>query len=218
MILGGPVTVDGQARRFTVRIRPKPTLIRSGLLMLLIVPLPIFAALLFLGLSSGSWPIAVIGEALCMLLCWLGLVMFRATFVGVTTTSIVEHGFFGRATTAPLSEVASVVLAHTYSTSTTETLPQLIVRDRNGVRLLRLRGIFWTEESMRVIADSIGGDLELPPEAMTSAEFFDRYAGSAYWFENRPVVAGVGIAVLLAVCVGVVLGLMRLLGQPMAGS
>ena len=218
MILGGSVTVDDDARRFNVHIRPKPTLIRSGLLILLIVPLPIFTALVFLGLSNGSWPIGVIGEALSMLLCWLGLVLFRSTFVGVTATSIIEHGFFGRTRSTPLSGVASVVLAHTYNGSSAETLPQLIVRNQDGVRMLRLRGIFWTEESMRAVADSVGGSLELPPEPMTPTEFFQRYAGSAYWFENRPVLAGVAIAALLTACGGLVLGLMLLLGQPILGG
>ena len=215
--LGDPEMVDDGTHLVRVRVRPKRSLIRGGILTAVIVPLPIFAALLFFGLANGSWAIALIGEGLCMLLGWLGFLLFRGTYVAVTTTSIVEKGFFGRTTSAPLSEVESVVLARTYSGSTVDTLPQLIVRDSSGVRLLRLRGIFWTEESMRAVVDSIGGAAELPSEAMTSAEFFERYSGSAYWFENRPLVAGIAIAVLLAGCVGVVLGLMHLLGQPIAG-
>ncbi|WP_354568039.1 hypothetical protein [Glaciihabitans sp. UYNi722] len=206
------------AHAYVVRVRPKPALIRSGLLTLLIVPLPIFTALLFLGLPNGSWPVAVYGEIFCVLLCGIGFLLFRATFVGVTATTIVERSFFGARTISLTADVASMVLVHTYSTSTAETLPQLIVRDREGVRLLRLRGIFWTEESMRAVATSIEGELELPTEAITADEFFERYPGSAYWFENRPVVAAIAGALVITAGVAIVLGLMLLLGLPINGT
>ena len=208
---------DDGAHDFAVRVRPKPDLVRSGFLTLFIVPLPIFLTLVFLGLRNGSWPVAIYGEAVCALLCVLGLFVFRAIFIGVTTTSIVERSFFGRTTTAVLSDVASVVIVHTYRTSTAETLPQLIVRNRHGTRLLRMRGHFWTEEDMHSVANYLDVTLELPQEAMTSQEFFKRYEGSAYWFENRPILAMVMVAIAIGLCVAIVLGLMRLIGQPIAG-
>ena len=209
---------DDGAHDFTVRVRPIPDLVRSGFLTLFIVPLPIFLTLVFLGLRNDSWPVAVYGEAVCALLCVLGLVVFRAVFIGITTTSIIERGFFGRTTTAVLSDVASVVLVHTYRTWTAETLPQLIVRNHQGERLLRMRGQFWSEEDMRGVANCLDACLEQPEEAMTSQEFFKRYEGSAYWFENRPILALVMVAIAIGLCVAIVLGLMQLIGQPIVGA
>lgn len=215
--MGGSVIGDDDVHDFAIQVRPKPDLVRSGFLTLFIVPLPIFLTLVFLGLRNGSWPVAVYGEVVCALLCVLGLVVFRAIFIGITATAIIERGFFGRTTTAVLSDVASVVIVHTYRTSTAETLPQLIVRNRQGARLLRMRGQIWTEEAMHSVANCLDATLEQPQEAMTSQEFFTRYEGSAYWFENRPILAIVMVAIAIGLCVAIVLGLMRLLGQPIFG-
>jgi hypothetical protein len=208
------VTTETRALDFRVRVRPKAGIVRSGLLILLIVPLPIFGSLALLSAQNGPWPFAAFGEALCLLLCGLGFALYRRVFIGVTSNSIEERGMLGRHTSHPTADVATIVLARTFGTSSDDTLPQLIVRDRAGTRLLRMRGLFWTEESMLAVAKVIGEDVQVVEEPMPTAEFFTRFPGSAYWFENR---RGLGIAVLavaLLACVGVVLGLMRLLGLP----
>ncbi len=215
---GDSVAVDADDRAVLVRIRPRQSLMISGLLVLFIVPLPIFGTLIALGVQNGLWPLAAVGVMFSILLCVQGYLSFRSTFVAVTATSIVERGFFGRTTSVPRSKVDTMVLAFTYSGSSSETLPQLLVRDNDGVRLLRLRGVFWTEESMRQVATAIGGALELPPEPMTSEQFFGRFTGGAYWFENRPALVVGAIGILLVVSVGLVLGLMLLLGLPIGGN
>ena len=48
-----------------------------------------------------------------------------------------------------------------------------------------MRGAFWTEAAMRQAAAAIGRPLEEPAEPLTPAQFFERFAGSAYWWENR---------------------------------
>jgi hypothetical protein len=197
-------------------VRPKRGIVRSGLLILLIVPLPIFASLAFLNAQNGPWPFAAVGEALCLALAALGLLIHRRVFIGVTATTIEERGFRGRHTSLPVSDIATIVLAHTYTAASADTLPQLLVLDRAGRRMLRMRGVFWSEESMLAVAGSLGEEVEHVAEPMTTAEFFSRYPGTAYWFENRPHVAIAALAVALLTCVGVVLGLMQLLGLPIA--
>jgi hypothetical protein len=197
-----------------VRLRPKRSLLWSGILVFIIVPIPIVATLVTLGLPDGSWRISVGAEAIALVLFAIGLYLFLTTYVVISPTHFTERGFFGRAVTTPVTEVASVVIAHTFSSSSSETLPQLIVRNDRGERILRMRGIFWSEESMRVAAAAIGTPLEEPVDPLTSKQFFEQYAGSAYWFENR---RGLGITVVVLtglVCVGIVLGLMGLLGLP----
>jgi hypothetical protein len=217
--IGGSVIAEGHGASHVVavRIRPKPALIRSGLLVLLIVPLPIFGVLIFEGATSGSWPIGVGGELVCLLLCVFSVVRFRATFVEVNSTSIVERGFFGGRTHSNLSDIGDMVIAQTYSNSTADTLPQLIARDHQGKRVLRLRGVFWTEESMRAITTAAGLPFEELAEPLTSAEFFRRFPGAAYWFENRREVVVAAVAVISIVCVGIVLGLMQVLDSPVNG-
>ncbi|TXN32469.1 hypothetical protein [Lacisediminihabitans profunda] len=208
------MTTETRALELRVRVRPKSGIVRSGLLILLIVPLPIFGSLALLSAQNGPWPFAAFGEALCLLLCWLGLALYRRVFIGVTSKSIEERGLLGRHTSHRTADVATIVLAHTFGASSADTLPQLIVRDRAGTRMLRMRGLYWTEESMLAVANAIGEEVQVVKEPMTSAEFFARYPGSAYWFENRRGLAIAALAAALLVCVGVVLGLMQLLGLP----
>jgi hypothetical protein len=200
-----------------VWLRPRRSLLWSGVLVLVIVPLPIVATLVTLGLRTGSWRISIIAEGLVLVLFLIGLLLWQSTYVVISTDSFTERGFFRRAITTPISEVGSIAIAHTFRTSSSETLPQLIVRNGRGGRILRMRGIFWTEEAMREAARAIGTPLEESTGPLTSDQFFEHYEGSAYWFENR---RGLGIAVVVLiglVCVGVVLGLMGLLGLPFGG-
>ena len=199
-----------------VRLRPRRALLWSGVLVLIIVPLPIVATLVTLGVPNRSWPIALISGAISIVLFFTGLYLFLTTEIVISSTQITERGFFSRSTSTPISAVNSLVLAHTLSTSSNETLPQLIVRNDRNERILRMRGIFWTEQTMREAAAAIGSPLEEPAEAVTSRQFFEQYPGSAYWFENR---RGLGVIIVIAIglaCVGVVLGLMGLLGLHVA--
>ena len=200
-----------------VRLRPRRGLLWSGVLVLVIVPLPIVATLITLGTPSEFWPIALIGGAISFIVFFIGLYLFRTTEIVISSTQIIERGFFSRAVSTPISAVNSLVLAHTFSVSSSETLPQLIARNDRNDRILRMRGIFWTEQTMREAAAAIGSPLEEPVDAVTSRQFFEQYSGSAYWFENRP---GLGVIIVIAIglaCIVVVLGLMRLLGLPVAG-
>ena len=200
-----------------VWLRPRRSLPWSGNLVLVIVPLPIVATLVTLGPPSGSWRISIIAEGMVLVLFLIGLFLLRSTYVVISADSFTERGFFRRAITTPISEVGSIAIAHTFSTSSSETLPQLIVRNGRGERILRMRGVFWTEGAMREAARAIGTPLEESAEPLTPHEFFEHYEGSAYWFENR---RGLGIAVVVLVglvCVGIVLGLMGLLGLPFGG-
>ena len=200
-----------------LRLRPRLGLLLSGVLVLIIVPLPIVATLITLGVPGGSWPIALICGAISIVVFFTGLYLFHTTEIVISSTRITERGFFSRSTSTPISAVNSLVLAHTFRTSSSETLPQLIVRNDRNERILRMRGIFWTEQTIREAAAAIGSPLEEPVDAVTSRQFFEKYPGSAYWFENR---RGLGIAIVAVIglsCIGVVLGLMRLLGLPVAG-
>ena len=200
-----------------VRLRPRRGLLWSGVLVLIIVPLPIVATLITLGMPNGSWPIAVIGGVISIVVFSTGLYLFHTTEIVISSTQITERGFFSRSVSTPISAVNSLVLAHTFSISSSETLPQLIVRNDRNDRILRMRGVFWTEQTMREAAAAIGSPLEEPVDAVTSRQFLEQYSGSAYWFENRRGLRPTIVAVMGLACIGVVLGLMRLLGLPVAG-
>lgn len=197
--------------RSLVRVSPDRRLARSGVLAVLLVSLPIFGMLFFLGLDDGVWPVAIGGELLCLIATGIALVRFFGTFVEVTETTIEEREFLGRRTSTPRAEVHSVVLARTYRSSSSDSTPQLIVRGASGRRILRMRGYFWAEELISEVAAAIEVPVVRPHEPMSAKDFFADYPGSAYWFEDRPAVAVAGTVAAFVACVGGVYCLMWLL-------
>ncbi|MHB1170915.1 MAG: hypothetical protein ACYCZY_00145 [Lacisediminihabitans sp.] len=198
--------------------RPRASLLRNGILSFALVSLPLFGALYFLGVPNGSWPIALAFQLVTLVLAGLAYSRYRRTFIGVTRTSIDERGFLTPKTSVPLAAVHNAVLAETYRSSSPETVGQLLLRDAEGKRMLRMRGSFWTESDMRAVAAAIDVPLAIRADAITAKTFFEDYPGSAYWFENRRRFAVLAVAAALVVLLGVVLGLMTLMGIPIDGS
>ena len=204
-------------RHYLVRLSPRAVLIRNAILSILFVSIPVFGVLFFLGLHNGSWPVAVVGEIVSLALCGLGYALHRSTYIGITHTTIEERGFFGARSSVAKAEVASVVLANTYTNASPESVPQLVITDSNGDRLLRMRGVYWTADAMRSVIASIDVPAVSHRESMSMREFFTRYPSAAYWFENRPVLLTVATIGILAAVGAVVLLLVTLVGSPHLG-
>jgi hypothetical protein len=153
---------------------------------LIVVPIPLIGVLVFLRLPEGALPAAAASALVCLAMGFWTLNLFRGTSIGVTADAIEEVGFFGQKTVSLKEDIGSVALVHTYYGELAETRPQLIVRNHDNQRMLRMRGTFWTEESMRIIASELGVPIDEPATPMTARQMFSRYPGSAYWFEDRP--------------------------------
>jgi hypothetical protein len=200
-----------------IRLSPRRDPIRGGVFAILIVSLVIFGVLGFLGIRNGSWPIAVVGELLSLAAIALGVAFAARTYIEITAEEIVERGFWGALTRHPLSAVHSVVLARVYDGDAATELPQLIVRDASGRRLLRMRGQFWSVDDARAVADALGHAVIEPADPMTLAEFLERYRGSGYWFERCPLVLTLSIVGGLIAITAVVFGVMSVLELPIGG-
>lgn len=199
---------------YLVRVSPRTSLIRNGVLSYALLSLPLFGALYFLGAPRGTWPIALgvhlvtlIGAAACYRI-------YQRTFIAVTPTEVHERGALGGITVTPLEQVSQAILLSTYRSSSTETTAQLMLCDSNNRRLVRMRGVFWTTAAMTTIASAVRVPFEERTEPVTTRVFFEEYPSGAYWFENRPVLTVVAVIVALAVVLGLVLGLMALMGIP----
>jgi hypothetical protein len=211
---GNYVTEGVVTRQYLVRLSPRAMLIRSIIMSVMFVSITVFGVLFFLGMRNGSWPVAIIGLAASLLVCALGYALHRSTFIGITHTTIEERGFFGRRNSIPKTDVASVVFAHTYTNASPESVPQLVITDAKGERLLRMRGAFWTLESMRSVIASVDVPATSHRETMSMREFFARYPTAAYWFENRPALLTVATVGILCAVGAIVLLLVHLVGAP----
>lgn len=203
---------------FVVKVHPRRSLVRNGVLSYALLSLPLFATLYFFSTSSAVWFSVLSVHALTLAIAALAYLRFTAVFIGVTSTAIYERGFLGRSRVIWLSKVATAALVYTYRSSSTETLPQVLVRSTDNNRVLRMRGIFWSETDMRAVAAVITASaaiaLDERHEPITAGTFFAEYPGSAYWFENRPAIIVAAVIVTLLVALGVVLGFMALMGIP----
>ena len=196
------------------RVVPRRILVRDALCSYVLISVALFGSLYYLSIPRGTWPALLAGQFGTVAFCLLAYLRYRLTYIEVTTESIVERGFFGFTHRIPLASVATTVLAETYRSHAPDSTPQLLVRDADGRRLLRMRGTFWSLAAMHRVADATGVPIEHHPDPITAQEFFANFPGSAYWFEHRPaffVVTGVAV---FAVSLGVVLGLMSLAGIP----
>lgn len=203
---------------FVVKVSPRRSLVRNGVLSYVFLSLPLFGALYFFSAPSLAW-LTVLGVHLLSLAVAAAVYLrFTTVFIGVTSTAIYERSFFGPPKVMFLSKVGDAAFVYTYRSSSTETMPQLLVRCADNSRLLRMRGIFWSETNMRAVAAVITASARIPlterEEPMTASVFFAEYSGSAYWFENRPALIVVAVFVTLLAVLGIVLAFMALMGIP----
>lgn len=203
---------------FVAKVSPRRSLVRNGVLSYALLSLPLFGAVYFLSTSSAVWLTAFGVHVLSLVAAAAVYLRFTRVFIGVTSTAIHERSFLGPPRVMLLSEVVHAALVHTYRSSSTETMPQLLVRCADHKRVLRMRGMFWSESDLRAVADAITASsdirLEERREPLTAGAFFSEYPGSAYWFENRPALVVVAGFMTLLVVLGVVLGFMALAGIP----
>ena len=209
----------GEPQHYLLRLTPRRSLLNNTLLSIITVGVPVLGVLFIFGLQNGSWPLAVGGALLTAGLCLILYRRYRLTFIGVTSSTIEERGYWGARTSFRRADVATVVLATIYSRGSPEPLPQLVVRDSAGTRILRMRGNFWSVEAMRSVIATMDVTPILPAEVMSSDEFFTRFPGAAYWFERRPLLAWLAIGGMLVVGIVIVVVILHIIGlQNLAGN
>ena len=190
---------------FVVKVHPRRSLVRNGVLSYALLSLPLFGTLYFFSTSSAVW-----FSVLSVHMLTLGI----AALVVSALHRRLHRSDFHRDLRARLPRQAARGCASPRSRpphSCTPTgarpprrSPQLLVRCTDNNRVLRMRGIFWSEADMRAVAAVITRSaaivLDERTEPITARTFFAEYPGSAYWFENRPaiIVAAVIVTLLAA--------------------
>ena len=211
-------TVDRTAARAPVRLRvvPKRSLVRDGLLSYLFTTVPVFSALYLLGGPRGMNLVIVGLQASTVVVYAVALLLYRRVFIELDADSIVERPPIGRLRSHPLRGVAVVAVADTYRESSAEVVSLLFVGDSRGRRLLRMRGTFWEQGDIDRVTRAVGEERLQIHDPISVAELFERYPGSRYWFESNPAV-WLGTAVLVTVGgVASIVGLMVISGIPLA--
>lgn len=180
----------------TVRLRPYSHLFSQGIVAVVVFMTPVLVVLYVLTLPNGTWPAVLVLQIVATVLIFAAAWAYFGTAIWVSPTEISERGFFGRKQTFPRESIGSVVVAETYASSLTETIPQLFVCDHDGTQIVRMRGQFWSRESMEVVKSTLDVPFTVVDEAVTTGELRRDFPGLLYWFERHPFLTALGFTAM----------------------
>ncbi|CAN5467318.1 hypothetical protein BH10ACT7_BH10ACT7_20490 [soil metagenome] len=190
-------------------LRPFAHLFRQGVLATVAFTLPIFLVLYFLTAPDGPWQAVLATQVLATIAVGLASVSYFTTAIWVDETGIAERGFFGRLTEHPIESIGSIVQARTFVDGA-EPVPQLFVCDHEGRQLVRMRGQFWSQESMDTVVNALDVPVTVVDPTVTTSELRTDFPGLLYWFERHPIWAAaaftastVAVGALVVVVFGV---------------
>jgi hypothetical protein len=199
-------------RRSSARLRPYRWLFRQGAVAVCAFLTPVFALLYFFTVPNGPWRVVLVTQIVATVAVLVTTVLYVRVGIWVDGAGITERGFFGRLHTVHSPEIGSIVLVRTYQGGGADTVAQLFVCDQQGKQVLRMRGQFWSDQSMMVVSELLDVPVREITESVTTRELLEEYPGLLYWFERRPVLAGAFFSLCVVVGGSALYGSLMLLG------
>lgn len=188
------------------RLTPIFGVFRQGIVACIAFMVPVFVVLYAMATTHGSWHFVLFWQLVFSAAVLFSTWRFFQLAILVSPDSISERGFFRIHRSYSREEIGSIVLARAYSGL--EIHPQLFVLSPSGTLLIRMRGQFWTRESMDQVAETLDVPVRTIDEPISVAELRDTMPAMLYWFERHPVVAGFVFATSLsAIGAGILLAL-----------
>jgi hypothetical protein len=188
------------APRGGTHLRPHNWLFRQVLTATLAFLVPVFAVLYFLTVPDGAWIVVLATQAATTVLLAIAAVLFFRSGIWVDEHGVTERGFFGTVISAPVGSIGSIVVVSTFHAGGADTVPQLFVCDHDGNQLVRLRGQFWSVETMDVVRRALDVPVVELTESVSTRQLLETHPGLLYWFERRPVVAAALFCVAALSC------------------
>jgi hypothetical protein len=167
--------------------------------------LPADIAAVVVAANGGNAVLALfaVGLTVCagLKLLWL----FAQTRLQLDSGVVTEYGLF-RSRRATAQRVASAALVTVYDGGTLQPQRQLFLLDEAGRTLVRMRGRYWSEDQMRVVAGHFDVPVSEALEPVTSREFRIQHAPRLTWPERHSVastvlLAGAGVATCAVISV-----------------
>lgn len=181
------------------RLRPHGYLLRRGIGASFAFFVPVFAVFYYLTVPVGLGQYIFVAQVVIAILFFYAAVSYARLGVWVSEGGIEERGFFGIRTALKSESIGSIVIMNTFHGGWVETQPQLFVVDPEGHQVLRMRGQFWSRAAMDEVTSTLDVPLTEIEHPVTTSELHARYPGLLYWFERRPILAGLIIGAALVV-------------------
>jgi hypothetical protein len=208
----------GHVKTGEERFNPRRTIFREGLIASLVIAVPVLVVLYLLTIPSGAWHDVLIAQIVATAVSVVSIVGYFGVAIWVDDDSVRERGFLTRVRTVPRASIASAILINTFSGTGTDTTAQLFVLNRDGARVLRMRGQFWSGESMHDVLDRLKVPVTEVTEAASLAELRVDYPALLYWFERYPTFAGIIFAGSAGIVGVLVVVLLHVLNVPVLSA
>lgn len=171
----------------TVTVRVRRRLLSQGALAVCALVLPLLIALYWLTIPAGTWPWVAAAQGVVMVTVALAVIQYFRVSITATPTELIEHGFFGLTTHAPIERIGRAVLLEMHRSASAESQLQMFVLGHNGEVLLRMRGEYWSRSSInRIAAQLVTVPIEHVEHPVTLDEMQRTNPRMLYWFERRP--------------------------------
>lgn len=168
-----------------VILSPREQIFLQGRLAAIALLLPVFAVMYWLTVPSGTWVGVLVAQTLIVFLIVGLAVLYRRARIEVTPMGLREFGLRGLHRRISRDDISQVLQVSFYRGLSTETELQLFVIGHNGSTILRMRGRYWSNESMQTVIDAAGAPITIVGDPQTVEEFQCTHSALLYWHERR---------------------------------
>lgn len=178
-MIQNPVSRADRLLRPVAQLHGQTRLVTATLLI------PVFAAVFWFAIPRGTWPRVFVALIVVTVVYAGASYLLSRVSIRIAHDCVSERGFFSTNRVAA-KRIESVLVITAYRGQSLETVPQLFLLDTNGDALLRMRGQFWSNDSIEAMASAFDVPVRRIEEPMTRAELRREHARLLYWFERWP--------------------------------
>jgi hypothetical protein len=177
-----------------ITLRPLPQLGGLTRIVTAALILPVFVAVFWFSIPRGTWPRTLVALIVVSLVYLVASRLLARASIRVTADCVTENGLLGGRTRVPAKRIVSLVILETYRGNSLDTDLQLFAFDPAGDRLIRMRGPYWSRESIEIMAAAFDVPTRRIEGPITVLELRRRYRDSLYWFERWPALGFLSVA------------------------
>ncbi|WP_166980509.1 hypothetical protein [Paramicrobacterium fandaimingii] len=168
-------------------VRTRRSLLWQGLLVVAVIAVPLLLTLYWLAVPVGAGWWVLAAQVLLMAVLVVVGVRFAMMKVSISASRLGVVPFLPRSRDVELIDVARAIVLRLRRPGATEPVLQMFVLDGEGALLLRMRGEFWTDESInRVASRLVTAPVEHVQNTVTLDELQRSNPDMLTWFERRP--------------------------------
>lgn len=190
--------MGGQATRAELVVRPFwGRFARTVSIAVGAAVIPPFAALYWLTVPTGGWPIVFAIHKLALLGLAVAAVRVRFVVLKVDSRGVRMRGYFGRLTVTPPEDLGAVLVVRVLASTSAAVTTQLFVLDRRGRTRARMRGQYWADEALHQVEHALDVPVQRLPEPLTRRELRLLYGRNLFWYERHPALTFLGVGLLI---------------------